>query len=30
MEGSGHGLTDVLSWNLPGASEVNHERPQSG
>ena len=28
MEGSGHGLIDVLSWNFLGASEVNHEEPQ--
>jgi hypothetical protein len=30
MEGSGLGLIDVLSGNLPGVSDVNHEEPQSG
>lgn len=30
MEGIGHGLIDVLTWNFPGVTEVNHEDPHSG
>jgi hypothetical protein len=30
MEGSGHGLIKVLPWHLPGGTEENREKPQSG
>jgi hypothetical protein len=30
MEGCGHGLIVVLSLNLCGGTEENHEKPHSG
>jgi hypothetical protein len=24
MEGNSHGVTEVLSWHLPGGTEENH------
>jgi hypothetical protein len=30
LEGSSHGLIQVLSWNLLGETKENHEKPQSG
>jgi hypothetical protein len=27
LEGCGHGLTDVLSWNLLVGKEKNHAKP---
>jgi hypothetical protein len=29
-KGNRHCLIEVLAWNLPGGSEENCERPQSG
>jgi hypothetical protein len=29
LEGSSHGLTEVLFWNLPGRTEKSHKRSQS-
>lgn len=29
LEGSGRGLTEVLSRNLPEGTEKKHEKPQS-
>jgi hypothetical protein len=26
VEGSGHGIMEVLSWNLPGRAEENHKK----
>jgi hypothetical protein len=30
LEGTGHGLTEVLSRNLLGGTEKSHRKPQSG
>jgi hypothetical protein len=30
LKGNGLGLTEVLSWNLPGSTEKDREEPQSG
>jgi hypothetical protein len=30
LKGSGRGLFDVLSWQLPGRTVQNYENPQSG
>jgi hypothetical protein len=30
LEGSSRELVGMLSWNLPGNTEENHENPQSG
>jgi hypothetical protein len=30
MEGSGHGLSEVLSHNLPGGTEGNYENLNQG
>jgi hypothetical protein len=29
FEGSGNGLTEVLSWHLPWGTEKNHEKSNS-
>jgi hypothetical protein len=26
MEGSCHGIIEIISWNLPGGTEKNHKR----
>jgi hypothetical protein len=26
LEGSGHGITEVLSWHLPGRAEENQKK----
>jgi hypothetical protein len=30
LEQNSHGLCEVLSWDLPGGTDENHEKPQSG
>jgi hypothetical protein len=30
LEGSGRGLFEVLSRNLPGGTEESHDKPKSG
>jgi hypothetical protein len=30
LEGSGHGLFEILSQHLPGKTDVHHGTPQSG
>jgi hypothetical protein len=30
LEGSRHHLTEILPWHLPGGSEEDYKKPQSG
>jgi hypothetical protein len=30
LEGTDHGLIEILPWHLPGETKKNHEQPQSG